>query len=94
MNLFSKLNPEPVQPVGAVATQNEVQAPRAQSVSGRDDEKTVLGTAAAAQERPSSNYESDSDDELVHKNAQWGVQKAEAMCQAWSKKWLITTYIL
>lgn len=94
MNLLSRLRPSPVEPAAATATQNEVQVPRANSITAGDQEKGAFDTQTAPHLSPSSEREmdSDSDDELVHKNAQWGVQKAEAMCQAWGKGSLYATY--
>lgn len=94
MNLFSRLRPTPVAPVASHATQDELTVPRANSTAGVDNEKGSFPTQTAAPQDRSSDIDSDSDDELVHKNAQWGVQKAEAMCQAWGKKSLYATYAL
>lgn len=94
MGFFDRFRPAPAEPAAGHATQNEVQVPRGNSVAGNDAEKGAFGTETSMRQSPSSerNVDSDSDDEVVHKDAQWGVQKAEAMCQAWGKKSLYATY--
>lgn len=49
---------------------------------------------ATETQRGSSLNDSDSDDEIVHKDAQLGVQKIEATTQAWSKSHLILAYFM
>jgi hypothetical protein len=92
MGLLSRLRPAPVEPATGNATQNaaEIVVPRRASNVALEGGKGEYGTQVARER----DIDSDSDDEVVHKNAQWGVQKAEAMCQAWGKKSLYATYIL
>ena len=85
MGFLERLRPVPVGPVTGIATQNEPTSPPV----AVDHEKS-----AGAQYPSAQSIDSDSDDEVVHKDAQWGVQKAEAMCQGWGKKSLIITYAL
>jgi len=58
--------------------------------SGLADGKVM----ATETQRDSSLNDSDSDDEIVHKDAQLGVQKIEATTQAWSKSHLILAYFM
>lgn len=58
---------------------------------GLENEKNIGGIHAASR---SVTGDSDSDDEAISKDAQAGVQKAEAMAQVWSKKSLYTLYAL
>lgn len=94
MGFLSRLRPQPAAPVAGTATQNEASVSRSHSAAAADAEKGDYGTQTATSQGHASerDFDSDSDDELVHKNAQWGVQKAEAMCQAWGKKSLYATY--
>ena len=98
MGFLSRFKPAPAAPVTATATQNDVEAPRAQSFTAGNEKNVLGGTEKTFTPQWNSNTpageDSDSDDELVHKNAQWGVQKAEAMCQAWGKKSLYGTYAM
>lgn len=96
MGLLDRLRPQPAAPVAGTATHNEFEVPRSNSAVAADAEKGAYGTQTATSQGHVSerDFDSDSDDELVHKNAQWGVQKAEAMCQAWGKKSLYATYLL
>lgn len=95
MGLLERFRPTPAEPVGGNATQNVVQYPGAQSITANEEEKGAFPTAQAEpHQQDRSDIDSDSDDELVHKNAQWGVQKAEAMCQAWGRKSLYATYVM
>jgi hypothetical protein len=47
-----------------------------------------------AQPRSVTAQDNDSDDELVHRDAQAGVQKMEATTQVWTKKHLIAAYVM
>ena len=96
MSFLSRLRPQPAAPVAGPATQNDVEVPRFNAVAAADAEKGTYGAQTTTPQYRASerDFDSDSDDELVHKDAQWGVQKAEAMCQAWGKKSLYATYIL
>jgi len=46
------------------------------------------------QPRSVSAQDTDSDDEIVHRDAQAGVQKMEATTQVWSRKHLIAAYVM
>lgn len=107
MGFLDFLKAKPAAPVTATATQERFEPPRAQSVTVDPEKSGGPGNNPKTPgEQPTFNpywnsndperasSDSDSDDDLVHKNAQWGVQKAEAMCQAWGKKSLYGTYAM
>ncbi|KAM3415983.1 hypothetical protein BST61_g9472 [Cercospora zeina] len=79
MGLFSKLKPQAVDPVVPVQT-NPVEAETEKGIFGRQPNVTA--------------HETDSDDEVVDKNAQSGVQRAEIMNQVFSKKVVIMIYAM
>lgn len=79
--MFSKVSPETMTPE-VVAQPLPVETKH---------EKGIGGIHAAAR---SATVDSDTDDEVVHKDMQAGVQKAEAMAQVWTKKSLYTLYAL
>lgn len=55
----------------------------------------VKGTSTDLQPRGSSNQDmSDYYEDIIHKEAQPGVQKIEATTQVWSKKHLLAAYIM
>lgn len=86
MGFLSALRPSPVAPVVGTATRhNSAPVP-----AEYDHEKGSDIPHVAVPH----DTDSDSEDELVHKDAQWGVQKAEAMCQAWGKKSLYGSYAM
>lgn len=86
MGLLDALKAKPVAPATGVATQNAVDV---LPVEVEAEKGNVFAQATLHHNSP----EGDSDDELVHKgNTQWGVQKAEAMCQVWGKKSLFAVY--
>ncbi|KAM0713716.1 hypothetical protein Q7P37_010678 [Cladosporium fusiforme] len=91
--LFTRLRPQldPValQPEGPIRSNTNDVDPEKTDVSDTPKEATVV-----AQPRSIASNDNDSDDEIVHKDAQYGVQKIEATTQAWSKKHLIAAYIM
>lgn len=78
---FSKVSPQTLAPE-VVAQPLPVEV---------ENEKGVGGVHAAAR---SVTVDSDTDDDVIHKDMQAGVQKAEAMAQVWTKKSLVTLYAL
>lgn len=76
-SFFSKLKPKAVEPVVPVQV-NPVVA---------ENEKGMFGRQASV-----TAHETDSDDEIVDKDAQAGVQKAEVMNQVWGKKTVFMIY--
>lgn len=91
--LFSRLRPQadPVNfqaegPIGSTTYVAELE----------DKEVTMIPKQAAfkTSPHPANSKDTDSHNEVVHKDAQYGVQKIEATTQAWSKKHLIAAYIM
>lgn len=98
--LFSRLRPRPLEPTDLQTTANDEKAVRpvvfGVGVPLEDTNANSKEANVDAQPRPvSSSPDNDlSDDEGLSKDAQAGVQKMEATTKAWSKKHLITAYIL
>lgn len=96
--LFSRLRPRPLEPVGRQTTQYDEPIKTVRLDDGIPMHASDGSSKEAnidAQPRPSSNLDADSsDDEGVSKDAQAGVQKMEATTQVWSKKHLYTAYAL
>lgn len=79
MGFLSKLKPQAVDPVVPVQT-NPVEAEPEKGLFGRQPNVVA--------------HETDSDDEVVDKDAQAGVQRAEIMNQVFSKKVVIMIYVM
>ena len=81
MSFFSRFKPRAVAPVVPIQV-NPVVAENEKGTFGRQPSVTAH-----------EDNESD-DDDVVHKDAQAGVQKAEAMNQVWGKKTVIMIYVM
>ena len=62
-----------------------------ENASSHDHSKEAI---AHSQPRSVTAQDNDSDDELVHRDAQAGVQKMEATTQVWTRKHLIAAYVM
>jgi hypothetical protein len=62
-----------------------------ENASSHDHSKEAI---EHSQPRSVTAQDNDSDDELVHRDAQAGVQKMEATTQVWTKKHLIAAYVM
>lgn len=91
--LFSRLRPQ-LDPVG-LQTEGPIRSTTTDvDLENKEANSMPKEASVDAQPRSSSSNDTDSDDEIVHKDAQYGVQKMEATTQAWSKKHLIAAYIM
>lgn len=91
MGLFSRLRPDP--------TAGTPEVVRTQSIGDEKAvdapvEKTFLPADQSKEIAAHPSEDSDSDDEYVHKDAQRGIQKMEALAQIWPKWALYVTYAL
>lgn len=85
MGFLSKLRPDP--------TQGQPEIERSTSIPGDEKGLSHVDTKQSRHIAATAEEDSDNEDELVHKDMQLGIQKAEAMAQVWPKWALIFTYV-
>jgi len=94
--IFGRLRPS-LNPTALETEKSEAQVNTSSNNAGLENASTHDHSKEATthtQPRSVSAQDTDSDDELVHKDAQAGVQKMEATTQVWSKKHLIAAYVM
>ena len=94
--IFGRLRPS------LTPTALETEKSEAHAISGSNDASLENASShehskeatTHAQPRSVTAQDNDSDDELVHRDAQAGVQKMEATTQVWTKNHLIAAYVM
>jgi hypothetical protein len=95
-DLFGRLRPS-LNPTALETEKSEVQANAGSTDTGLENASShehSKEATAHSQPRSVTAQDNDSDDELVHRDAQAGVQKMEATTQVWTKKHLIAAYVM
>jgi hypothetical protein len=95
-DLFGRLRPS-LNPTALETEKSEVQANAGSTDTGLENaspHEHSKEATAHSQPRSVTAQDNDSDDELVHRDAQAGVQKMEATTQVWTKKHLIAAYVM
>ena len=94
--IFGRLRPS-LTPAALETEKSESQATTAShdaSLENASSHEHSKEATTHAQPRSVTAQDNDSDDELVHRDAQAGVQKMEATTQVWTKKHLIAAYVM
>lgn len=95
-DLFGRLRPS-LNPTALETEKSEAQAAAGSNDAGLENANSHQHSKEAtahSQPRSVTAQDNDSDDELVHRDAQAGVQKMEATTQVWTKKHLIAAYVM
>lgn len=93
--IFGRLRPQ-ADPIELQTAGSTPATPDTRNVDIKCEAPNDNATAASVQTQPRVNSEQDtrSNDELIRKDTQAGVQKIEATTQVWSKKHLLAAYVM